>query len=139
MCAQEEEVPPLQRGFQELQSHGGLEDHFDLTPTRGSLICPFRSCKFTSYLRCAFCLRCGFGFHDDVSGAWTEVPMYTLIFTNSLFASETTRSSATPSASSSLFITASPLPQRSISNAFSGSRLGSPRRSLLRSRSLAAP
>ncbi|XP_004494375.1 phytochrome A-associated F-box protein [Cicer arietinum] len=55
------------------------------------LPCAFCSCKHTWDLHSAFCLRRGFGFHDDgepvvrayvcdnghVSGAWTDVPMYT--------------------------------------------------------------
>ncbi|KAK7337445.1 hypothetical protein VNO77_18021 [Canavalia gladiata] len=55
------------------------------------LPCAFCGCNFTWDLHSAFCLRRGFGFHDDgepvvrayvcenghVSGAWTDVPMYT--------------------------------------------------------------
>jgi len=55
------------------------------------LPCAFCACKFTWDLHSAFCLRRVFGFHDDgepvvrayvcenghVSGAWTDVPMYT--------------------------------------------------------------
>ncbi|XP_057439273.1 phytochrome A-associated F-box protein [Lotus japonicus] len=54
------------------------------------LPCAFCACKHTWDLHSAFCLRRGFGFHDDgepvvrafvcdnghVSGAWTDVPMY---------------------------------------------------------------
>ncbi|XAR61334.1 hypothetical protein NMG60_11035011 [Bertholletia excelsa] len=55
------------------------------------LHCAFCSCKETWDLHSAFCLRRGFGFHDDgepvvrayvcenghVSGAWTDWPLYT--------------------------------------------------------------
>ncbi|XP_020231735.1 phytochrome A-associated F-box protein [Cajanus cajan] len=55
------------------------------------LPCAFCACMFTWDLHSAFCLRRGFGFHDDgepvvrayvcenghVSGAWTDVPLYT--------------------------------------------------------------
>jgi hypothetical protein len=55
------------------------------------LPCAFCSCNHTWDLHSAFCLRRGFGYHDDgepvvrafvcdnghVSGAWTDVPMYT--------------------------------------------------------------
>ncbi|KOM25637.1 hypothetical protein LR48_Vigan148s000100 [Vigna angularis] len=55
------------------------------------LPCAFYACKFTWDLHSAFCLHRVFGFHDDgepvvrayvcenghVSGAWTDVPMYT--------------------------------------------------------------
>lgn len=52
--------------------------------------CAFCSCNHTWDLHSAFCLKRGFGYHDDgepvvrayvcdnghVSGAWTDVPMY---------------------------------------------------------------
>ncbi|CAO2839719.1 unnamed protein product [Amaranthus hypochondriacus] len=55
------------------------------------LNCAFCSCKETWDLHSAFCLKRGFGFHDDgepvvrayvcenghVSGAWTDLPLYT--------------------------------------------------------------
>ncbi|KAK4789894.1 hypothetical protein SAY86_017198 [Trapa natans] len=55
------------------------------------LNCAFCSCKETWDLHSAFCLRRGFGYHDDgepvvrayvcenghVSGAWTDLPLYT--------------------------------------------------------------
>ncbi|EXC58829.1 Phytochrome A-associated F-box protein [Morus notabilis] len=55
------------------------------------LNCAFCGCKDTWDLHSAFCLRRGFGFHDDgepvvrayvcenghVSGAWTDLPLYT--------------------------------------------------------------
>ncbi|KAK7396892.1 hypothetical protein VNO78_18054 [Psophocarpus tetragonolobus] len=64
--------------------HDGKKRKLDLP-------CAFCSCKFTWDLHSAFCLRRGFGFHDDgepvvrayvcenghVSGAWTDLPIYT--------------------------------------------------------------
>lgn len=64
--------------------HDGKKKKLDLP-------CAFCSCNATWDLHSAFCLRRGFGFHDDgepvvrayvcenghVSGAWTDVPMYT--------------------------------------------------------------
>ncbi|KAG5044077.1 Phytochrome A-associated F-box protein [Glycine soja] len=55
------------------------------------LPCAFCACEFTWDLHSSFCLRPGFGFHDDgepmvrayvcenghVSGAWTDLPIYT--------------------------------------------------------------
>lgn len=59
--------------------------------SRVDLNCAFCSCKETWDLHSAFCLKRGFGFHDDgepvvrayvcenghVSGAWTDLPLYT--------------------------------------------------------------
>ncbi|KAM7275775.1 hypothetical protein ACFE04_017641 [Oxalis oulophora] len=59
--------------------------------SRIDLNCAFCSCKETWDLHSAFCLRRSFGFHDDgepvvrafvcenghVSGAWTDLPLYT--------------------------------------------------------------
>ena len=58
---------------------------------RIDLSCAFCLCKETWDLHSAFCLRRGFGYHDDgepvvrayvcenghVAGAWTELPLYT--------------------------------------------------------------
>ncbi|KMT06074.1 hypothetical protein BVRB_7g163960 [Beta vulgaris subsp. vulgaris] len=59
--------------------------------SRVDLNCAFCNCKETWDLHSAFCLKRGFGFHDDgepvvrayvcenghVSGAWTDLPLYT--------------------------------------------------------------
>jgi len=62
----------------------------DANRNRIDINCAFCSCKETWDLHSAFCLRRGFGFHDDgepvvrayvcenghVSGAWTDLPIY---------------------------------------------------------------